>query len=154
MRTRPEPLRFYAELYVERPPSVVWSFFSDLKRWGQWSPVCRESRVLGSGRLEEGAVLQLRLGIGAVPFNVSAKLVDVSPPSAVSWQGRAFGVEALHTYRFRAHRTGTLMTNEEMFYGVSFPLDRLIAGWYRTSGLSSKSLRGIKRVLELESVAV
>ena len=151
MPTRPKPLRFYAELYVERPPSAVWSFFSDLRRWSQWSPVCRESRLLGEGGLEVGAVLQLRFHISSIPLTVPARLVAVRRPSVVSWQAQAFGVEALHTYRFRAQGAGTLVTNEEVFYGVAFPFDRLIAGWYRMSRLSSRSLHGMKRVLELEA---
>lgn len=150
MPIRPKPLRFYAELYVERPPSIVWSFFSDLARWGQWSPICYESRLLGNGRLETGAVLQLSFRVSGIPITVSAKLVAVDPLSVVSWQVRAFGIEALHTYRFRAQKTGTVITNEEIFYGVAFPFNRLVAGWYRTNELSSRSLLGIKRVLELE----
>ncbi|HEX8285722.1 MAG TPA: SRPBCC family protein [Pyrinomonadaceae bacterium] len=147
----PKPLRFYAELYVDRSPSVVWSFFCDLSRWSQWSPICHESRLLGYGRLEAGAVLHLRFSISSIPVAVPAKLVAVRPASVVSWQAHAFGIEALHTYRFRAHKTGTLVTNEEIFYGVAFPFNHLIAGWYRVSRLSSRSLHGIKRVLEREA---
>jgi hypothetical protein len=150
MLTRPRTLRFYAELYVERPPSIVWSFFSDLARWNQWSPICHESRLLGDGRLEAGAFLHLRFSISSIPITVPAKLVTVRPLSVVSWQARAFGIEATHTYRFRAQETGTLITNEEIFYGVAFPFDHLVAGWFRLSRLSSRSLQGIKRVLELE----
>jgi ligand-binding SRPBCC domain-containing protein len=150
MPIRPRTLRFYAELYVERPPSIVWSFFNDLARWSQWSPICHESRLLGNGQLETGAVLQLRFSIISIPITVPTKLVAVHPFSVVSWQGKAFGIEALHTYHFRAQKTGTLIINEEIFYGVAFPLSHLITGWYRMSRLSSRSLHGIKRVLELE----
>src|SRR5215216_3694318 len=102
MPIRPRPLRFYAELYVERPPSMVWSLFSDLARWSQWSPICHESRLLGDGRLEAGAVMQLRFHVGSIPVTVPARIVAVRPASVVSWRARAFGIEALHTYRFRA----------------------------------------------------
>ncbi len=153
MPNRPKPVRFYAELYVEKPPSAVWPLLSDPARWRQWSPICRESRLLGGGRLETGADLHLRFSISSIPVTVRAKLVAVRPTSVVSWRAHAFGIHALHTYRLRAQKTGTLITNEEIFYGVAFPFNHLIAGWYRMSGLSSGSLRGIKRVLELEGAA-
>ncbi|HEY6187852.1 MAG TPA: SRPBCC family protein [Pyrinomonadaceae bacterium] len=150
MPTSPKPLRFYAELYVERPPSVVWSLFSDPARWNQWSPICHESRLLGSEQLATGSVLQLRLSMSGIPITIQTRLINVNPHSVISWHGRAFGIEAMHTYRLRAHKTGTLITNEEVFYGVTFPLNHLIAGWYRMSRLSSSSLDGIKRALEVE----
>jgi hypothetical protein len=150
MPTPPKPLRFYAELYVERPPSTVWSLFSDLARWNQWSPICHESRLLGNGRLAMGSVLQLRFTISGIPFTIQTRLVAVDPHSVISWHGRAFGIEAMHTYRLRAHESGTLITNEEVFYGVAFPFNHLITGWYRVSKLSSSSLHGIKRALEME----
>ncbi len=145
-----KPLRFYAELYIERPPSIVWSFFSDLAKWSQWSPICRQSRLLGKEELEAGAVLQLRFTILSIPFTVPTKLVAVHPLSVLSWQGKAFGIETLHTYRFRAQKNGTLITNEELYYGVKFPLNHLITLWYRMSRLSSRSLHGINKALELE----
>ncbi|HEV2914420.1 MAG TPA: SRPBCC family protein [Pyrinomonadaceae bacterium] len=151
MPSPPKPLRFYAELYVERPPWVVWSFFSDLTRWNQWSPICLESRLVEDGRLETGAVLEIRFSIGGIPVTVPAKLVYVKPASAISWLGHAFGIRAIHTYRFRAQQTGTLITNEEVFYEVAAPFNHLIAAWYRMSRLSFASLDGIKRVLEQET---
>jgi carbon monoxide dehydrogenase subunit G len=143
-------LRFYAELYVERPPATVWSLFSDPERWNRWSPICHESRLLGDGRLAMGALLQLRFSISGIPVTIQTRLVAVNPRSHISWHGRAFGIEAMHTYRFLAHRNGTLITNEEVFYGVAFPFNHLIKGWYRMSKLSTSSLQGIKRALERE----
>ena len=87
MPARPKPLRFYAGLYVERPPSVVWSFFCDLARWSQWSPICRESRLLGDERLEAGAVLQLRFHISSIPVTVPARLVAARPHAALTSGG-------------------------------------------------------------------
>jgi len=146
----PKPLRFYAELYVEKPPSIVWSLFSDLARWNQWSPICHESRLLGNERLAIGSILQLRLSMSGIPITIQTRLINVNPHSVISWHGRAFGIEAMHTYRFHAQKTGTLITNEEVFYGATFPFNHLITGWYRMSKLSSNSLHGIQRALELE----
>jgi|ERR1044071_614454 ligand-binding SRPBCC domain-containing protein len=150
MITHPKPLRFYAELYVERPPSIVWSFFSDLAKWSQWSPICRQSRLLGNEQLETGAILQLSFNILSIPITVPTKLVAVHPHSVLSWQGKAFGIETKHTYRFRALKNGTLITNEELYYGVRFPFNHFITVWYKMSRLSSRSLQGIKQALEPE----
>jgi ligand-binding SRPBCC domain-containing protein len=142
------PLRFYSELYVEKPPSAVWAFFIDTAKWNCWSPICRECRLIERDGLEAGAVLEMRVKVMRIPLTIRAKIFEADKPSAIGWKGEAFGIRATHTYRFLAQGAGTLMTNEELIYGARFPFNHLITGWYKASRLSSGSLEGIKRALE------
>lgn len=137
-------LHFYDELWVERSPSAVWSYFTDFTKWQVWSPICSSCHVAGTGNLQLGSVLQISFAILGVNLTVAATVVKFEPPGLISWHGQKFGIDAIHTYRFIPLRDGTQMYNDETFSGVGFPLNRLIASWYRASKLSSQSLQGIK----------
>jgi ligand-binding SRPBCC domain-containing protein len=137
-------LHFNAELYVDEPPEVVWDYFTDLRQWNRWSPICRQCRLLGE-RIENGSTLQISFKVIGMTVVVNAELVDVMAPNLITWRGTKFGINALHTYRFAPHRAGTLMTNEEKIFGAMFPLSVLIKSWYRITNLSRKSLEGIRR---------
>jgi hypothetical protein len=140
-------LRFYAELYVEQSPAVVWSYFSDLTQWRRWSPICLDCRLIEGGALRTGAVMQIRFRVARVTTVVLASVVSLSSPRIITWTGAKFGLSAVHTYRFESCGTGTLMINEERIFGARFPVSKAIQRWYKTSDLSFQSLAGIKREL-------
>ena len=146
--TRPRPLRFYAELFVEHSPSDIWSYFVDLARWPRWSPICRGCRLSDDqGELRSGSILEVSFAILGVTLMAPCRVIQFEPPQSITWQGELFGVQATHTYRFIPWNEGTLMCNEETFVGVNPPLKRLMLAWYGASRLSEKSLQGIKREL-------
>ena len=140
-------LHFSDELWVQRSPSGVWSYLTDLTEWKWWSPICRSCNLAGGGKLQLGSVLHIRFAILGIDITVSATVVQFEPPELISWRGQKFGIDAIHTYRFIPQSEGTLMCNDETFSGVRFPLNRLMTAWYRASKLSSQSLHGIKREL-------
>src|SRR5687768_16432715 len=141
--------RFYAELYVEQRPETVWSYFSDLTKWNQWSPICLGCRLVEGVQLGTGSVLQIRFRVARITTVVLANVINVKSPRLITWTGKKFGLKAVHTYRFESHGTGTLMSNEETIFGAPFPINNLIKSWYKTSNLSLQSLAGIKRELDV-----
>jgi hypothetical protein len=141
------PLRFYAELFVEQSPAVVWSYFADLAKWMEWSPICYGCRLKNNDRLQLDSVLEMRLRFLWVSITVPARIVQFNPPEAITWQGQKFGIDATHTYCLIPHNRGTLLCNEETISGAGFSLSKLIAAWYRRSDLGSESLKGLKREL-------
>jgi ligand-binding SRPBCC domain-containing protein len=143
MSTTSNGLIFNAALYVDEPPPVVWEYFTDLRQWNRWSPICRQCSLLGD-RIENGNTLQITFKVIGITVTVNAELVDVMAPNLITWRGTRFGINALHTYRFSPHTSGTLMTNEEKISGAVFPLSVLIKSWYRITNLSRKSLEGIR----------
>jgi hypothetical protein len=143
----PRPLRFRAELYVEHEPARVWSYFSDLTQWNRWSPICLDCRLIDGVALRTGSVMQIRFRVARIPTVVLANIVSLNSPRIITWTGKKFGLNAVHTYRFESCGTGTLMINEEEIFGARFPVSNVIDRWYKASDLSFQSLAGIKREL-------
>lgn len=141
------PLRFYAELFVGHSPAEVWALFCDLANWRRWSPICSGCRLIDNGPLQIDSILEIRFKLAGITNTVPARIVQFDPPELITWQGQKFGIQATHRYRFIPRNEGTLLCNEEIFTGVGFPLNRLMSAWYRSSKLSSESLKGIKREL-------
>ncbi len=142
------PLRFYAELFVEHSPAQVWSFFSDLERWTDWSPICRGCRLRDDHQpLQVGSILEISFAVAGVVLHVPATVVHFDPPTSITWHGRKFGINAFHSYSFLPQDQGTLLCNDERLFGCAFPLSSLVSAWYRLGKLSSESLRGLKREL-------
>jgi hypothetical protein len=133
-------LCFYAELQVEYSLADVWSYFSDLVQWNRWSPVCRACRLEGDG-LQLGSVLVLSFAILGITITVPCRVVEFDPPGLIAWQGEKFGIRATHRYRFVSFAEGTLLSNEEIFTGLSSPAKELVSAWYRASKLSEASAR-------------
>lgn len=140
-------MRFYAELYVEQSPATVWSYFSDLTQWSRWSPICLDCRLVEGVQLGTGSVMRIRFRVAHITTVVLANLISVSSPHVITWTGAKYGLNAVHTYRFEQHGSGTLMINEERISGAPFPLRNAISRWYRARDLSFQSLAGIKREL-------
>lgn len=148
MSTDIAPMRFYAETYIDAAPDIVWSFFEDVGRWPHWSPVCGSCSLIGATRLSLGAVLDTRLSIVGLTLSIRSSIVQLEPPNLITWSGSAFGLTGRHTYRFQPRGRGTYATNEEILYGVAFPLSILVRRWFHSTGLSSASLEGLKREVE------
>jgi uncharacterized protein YndB with AHSA1/START domain len=140
-------MRFYAQLYVEQSPATVWSYFSDLTQWSRWSPICLDCRLVEGVQLGTGSVMRIQFRVARITTVVLANLISVSSPHVITWTGAKYGLNAVHTYRFEQHGSGTLMINEERISGAPFPLRNAISRWYRTRDLSFQSLVGIKREL-------
>jgi len=93
----------------------------------------------------------MRLKVFGFTFDVQANVIEVDPPARITWQGQKFGITSIHTYHFLPREHGTMMSNEETFYGLGFFSKRLLAGWFAASQLSLSSLRGLKRRLEQDA---
>lgn len=143
------PLRFYAELFVEHSPADVWALFSDFERWTTWSPICRGCRLRDDGKeLQVGSVLDISFSVMGLRLMVPSTVVQFDPPASIAWHGTKFGLHAIHSYRFLPREQGTLLCNEETFFGAGLPQAGLMGAWYRSSKLSSRSLVGLKRQLD------
>lgn len=136
---------------MEQRPETVWSYFSDLTKWNEWSPICSECRLVEGVQLGAGSVLRIRFRVARITTVVLANVIKVKSPRLITWTGKKFGLNAVHTYRFESRGTGTLMSNEETIFGAPFPVKNLIKSWYKTSNLSLQSLAGIKRELHAKS---
>jgi hypothetical protein len=142
------PVRIYSELYITRPPTEVWSCFPDPTRWSEWSPVCRSCCIADGRPLETGSTLVMRLRILGVDITIRATVVQAVARAIVGWECRRFGVTASHTYRLRAEGPGTLISNEEILFGLPGPLRQLVRMWFASTDVSCRSLEGIRARVE------
>ena len=101
--TPPLPIEGWAE--VEMPVERVWEIFMDVPGWPSWNPCIWRSRMRG-GELLEGATLVWafnpikRRYLYRMP--AAAEIVEVLPAERVTWEVRAPGFHALHSYKFEA----------------------------------------------------
>ena len=146
-------LRVASRVYVERPPAAVWALLSDVRRWAEWSPLCRDCRVAPAGPLAAGAVLNMRLRFRFLTLPARATLSCVQPNREIGWEATWLGIKARHRYSVRPDGRGSAVYNEELFEGLG-PLARgLVHAWFRATNLSLESLAGIKRVAERDGAA-
>jgi hypothetical protein len=99
------PLPIEGSTEVDLPVQRMWAAFCDVETWPRWNPCIWRARVV-DGELREGATL-------AWAFNpirpaylykmpARAKIVEFVPLEKVTWEARAPGFHALHSYNFAA----------------------------------------------------
>lgn len=137
-------MRTRAELDVDHPPEVVWSYFADVARWPEWSPVCAEARVLGGDRL----AMTLRLAGLRLP--VRSRIVAREAPRRLAWHTGWSGFGITHEYRFEPRAGGTRIINEEHFDGLPAPAGALVRRYYVRREPLRASLHALRRGLERE----
>ena len=99
----PLPIEGWAD--VDMPVDRMWEIFLDVPGWASWNPCIWKSRMRG-GELREGATLVWafnpirRRYLYKMP--ATAEIVEVVPAERVTWEVKAPGFHALHSYRFEA----------------------------------------------------
>ena len=85
------------------PVERLWEIFLDVRGWPRWNPCIWRSAVRG-GELREGATLVWAFNpirdryLYKLP--AVAEIVEVVRAERVTWEARAPGFHALHSYRF------------------------------------------------------
>jgi len=99
------PLPIAGSVELELPVQRLWEIFLDVPGWPSWNPCIWRSRVRG-GVLREGATLIWafnpieRRYLYKLP--ATAAIVEFEPHDRITWEVRAPGFHALHSYRFAA----------------------------------------------------
>ena len=100
-----DPLPIEGAVDVELPVERIWEAFCDVRGWPRWNPCIWWARVAGG---------ELRLGARLVWFfnpirprylyrlPAVAEIVELERHDRVTWEARAPGFHALHSYRFAA----------------------------------------------------
>jgi hypothetical protein len=141
-------LHVRSEIHIDRPSHAVWPLLADVRRWPEWSPICTRCCVTTSETLEAGASLKMRLHFRLVAIDVQVRVISLRPFEEIGWETVIRGVRVLHRYSMRPEGQGCVLVNEELFDGVRAPLQYLIGAWFRLTGLSLESLKGIRRIAE------
>lgn len=116
---RNAPARSAAATTIAAPIETVWRVQAELERWPEWNPDVARIEVLGP--VAPGTVFRWKAG----GLNIVSELRVVDPPHTIGWTGRAFGLRAVHVWRFTEIEDGTRVHTEESFDGW---LARLLPG--------------------------
>ena len=141
-------LHVSSEVCIDRPVHAVWGLLADPRRWPEWSPLCTHCSVTESEAFAAGALLRMRLRFRLAAIDVHVKLISLQPCEEICWEARIFGIQVVHRYSVRSEDHGCVLTNEELFSGLSQPFRHIVHGWFRLTGLNLASLQGIKRIAE------
>ena len=106
MRSQPTPpLPVEGAVEVPVPIDRLWEIFMDVPSWPDWNRCIWRSRVRG-GELRLGATLVWAFNpirpAYLYKLPASAKIVEFEPHDRVTWEVKAPGFHALHSYRFAA----------------------------------------------------
>jgi uncharacterized protein YndB with AHSA1/START domain len=116
---RGAPALASSEIEVAAPPEVVWDVLADFWSWPRWNPEVKSLAI--DGPVSEGTQFKWKTG----PLSITSILRQVQRPAAIGWTGKAFGIDAVHVWRFQPRDGGTLVHTEESWSGW---LPRLLRG--------------------------
>jgi hypothetical protein len=103
------PLPVAGSVEVALPVERMWSIFTDVRGWPSWNGCFWRSSVRGE-RVRVGAGLRIAFNpiepryLYKLPG--TAEIVEVEENDRVTWEVRAPGFHALHSYRFAAVDAG------------------------------------------------
>lgn len=137
-------MRTRAELDVDHPPERVWSYFADVSRWPEWSPMCAEARL-------DGDRLAMKLRLAGIRLPVKSRIVARDAPHRLAWHTRWPGFGITHEYRFVARGAGTRIINEERYDGLPAPVGALVRRYYLRRQPLRASLHGLRTGVEREA---
>lgn len=112
------PVRGWSD--VAMPLDELWEAFAAVERWPAWNGSIRRARVTG-GELREGARLVWTFNPirRRYPYLLPARarIVEVEPRRRVTWEVRAPGLHALHSYLFEDRPEGSRFGSWEIAEG-------------------------------------
>lgn len=125
---------------IAAPPDIVWTVWSDVERWPEWTRSVSRVEQLDRGPLAVG----VRVRIRQPKFPPAVwRVTDVQQGRAFTWVSVSPGARVIGTHRVEPHGHSSRATAEISFEG---PVARLV-GWLSRSlterylGLESEGLR-------------
>lgn len=131
-------------------PEQVWTLWSDLSTWPQWSPLHLKTTWAGEPGFSAGAQFDQTIKLGfPVGTKTQRELVDVLEPAVrASWSGDKNGIRNCHVWSFTpAEDGGTRISNVEVFTGTTIGLVRPLVG-RRWNSLFQRAADGLARMAE------
>jgi hypothetical protein len=113
-------LRTLKEIEIDAPVEKVWNIQTNIDAWHEWQPEISHAKLASS--LEAGATFFWKSG----GFSLSSTIGEVTENKLIGWNGRGFGVSAIHVWEFKQIENGnTLVRTKESMDGW---LVRLLKG--------------------------
>ena len=113
------PVVAEGEIAIAAKPETVWEVMTDIEVWPTWNPDVKEATLQGS--VAEGTQFRWKVSAGTI----NSTLTRVDPPRVLAWNGKGFGVKAIHAWLLEPRAGGTLVRTEESWEGL---LSRILRG--------------------------
>jgi hypothetical protein len=119
---------------IKAPLPVVWRVFSTMEDWQSWNTVCENCCIITGDRMAENTCFTFQMRPYYLPIKVMPTITKCEPGKEVIWEGRRFGVHAVHS--------------SEAFRGPLLWLSKLIFIPTRLHRLTQQLMASIKNQAE------
>jgi uncharacterized protein YndB with AHSA1/START domain len=134
------------EIQVVAPPETVWDVVADIDGWPQWNADVKSAQL--AGPVAVGTAFRWKSGASSL----TSTLQVVDRPNEIAWTGTTMGIKAIHVFRLRSEKGGTLVRSEESWEGL---IARSLKGYSRKAiGRAIQHvLSGLKQEAERRAAA-
>jgi len=99
------------EIEIEADIHTVWHVLTDINRWSEWNKRISHSTLQDS--LAVGSCFTWQTN----GSKIKSSIHTVSPQESFGWEGKAFGVSAIHNWYLEPTASGTKVRVEESMQG-------------------------------------
>ena len=133
---------------IMAPLPVVWRIFSKMEDWQSWNTVCENCCIIRGNRMAEDTCFTFQVRPYYLPVKVMPTITRCKPGKEVTWEGRRFGVHAVHRFIFEERENSVHLTSSETFRGPLLWLSKLIFIPRRLHRLTRELMLAIKNQAE------
>jgi len=101
---------YRASIDTQRPPEEAFAYLSDFSTTEEWDPGVLEAERLGEGAVGEGTEFRLLATFLGRKTQLTYRIVEYDPPSAVTFRGENSSVVSLDRITFESYAGGTRIT--------------------------------------------
>jgi len=133
---------------INAPLKVVWRVFSAMEDWQSWNPVCQNCCLISGDGMAENTCFTFQMRPYYLPIKIMPTITRCQPGKEVVWEGRRFGVHAVHRFIFEEQKDSVRLTSSETFRGPLLWLSKLIFIPGRLHRLTLQLMTAIKNQAE------
>ena len=136
------------EIIIKAPLSVVWNVFERMEDWQEWNTVTANCCIIEGEKMAAGTCFSFEMKPYFFPIKVVPRIVKCEPGREVVWEGRRFGIHAVHRFTFTEDGDTVRLLSVEKFQGLLVGLARLLMVPGRLHHLTRKMMQSIKVTAE------
>jgi hypothetical protein len=133
---------------IKAPLPVVWRVFSTMEDWQSWNTVCENCCIITGDRMAENTCFTFQMRPYYLPIKVMPTITKCEPGKEVIWEGRRFGVHAVHRFIFEEKEGAVCLISSESFRGPLLWLSKIIFIPRRLHRLTQQLMASIKNQAE------
>ena len=133
---------------IHAPLPVVWNVFAAMEDWQSWNPVIENCCIISGDGMAENTCFTFQMRPYYLPIKVMPTITKCEPGKLVIWEGRRFGVQAVHSFIFEEIENAVRLTSSETFRGPLLWLSKLIFIPKRLHRLTQRLMASIKEQAE------